>query len=637
MKFPILRRMMMKRAIFSVVMLGIWGMRTYGADLYVPSQYATIQAGINAANDGDTVWVADGIYTGSGNKDLSWSGKHITVRSENGPENCIIDCENSGRGFYLADGQTNSDLILGLTIKNGYVVGEEPVGCGGGIFCYGSSPSVTNCIISGNQASVDGGGIACYNYSSPDITNCIIIGNQAYRNGGGVRCCNYSSPTIKNCIIRGNRTIFYPYNSYGGGIECNHSFPSITNCIITENFTAEDGGGIRCYAGSSPSITNCIIAWNNAGWGGGISSLGSSPSIDYNNLWSNGGGNYYECSAGLHDISTDPQFIGNGDFHLQPTSYCIDAGLNTALGIPEKDKDGNPRIMDGNEDGIAIVDMGAYEFPGDFLQIKQLFPSSGYVGCIVTISGNTSSTETTISIDFGTHLAITSTFSNEYGSFSATFIVNTQPSCTKVITASDEYGNLATTVFKLTGIPRISLEKQGPDQALTKSTITYTLIYKNTGNTELSDVLLIDTLPNGGTITFGIGSLNIEEEGSRTLEYYITELPAETITNRAIIEGRASSPCSEGTTSAIASCSTYIMGPRIELAKLAPIEVLTQSTITYTLIYKNIGTTELSDVFLIDYLPSEEDISFDIGSLNPGEEGSITIDYYITEPASSTI
>jgi|GEM_PF-2393086 len=95
------------------------------ADLYVPSQYTTIQAGIDAANNGNTVWVANGVYTGPGNKDLSWSEKHITVRSENGPANCIIDCQNNGRGFNFNNtGQTNSDLIQGFTIRNGYITGD---------------------------------------------------------------------------------------------------------------------------------------------------------------------------------------------------------------------------------------------------------------------------------------------------------------------------------------------------------------------------------------------------------------------------------------------------------------------------------------------------------------------------------
>ena len=73
--------------------------------LLVPSEYGTIQSAIDDANDWDVIIVADGVYTGEGNRDLDCLGKAITVRSENGPENCIIDCNGikaePHRGFYF--------------------------------------------------------------------------------------------------------------------------------------------------------------------------------------------------------------------------------------------------------------------------------------------------------------------------------------------------------------------------------------------------------------------------------------------------------------------------------------------------------------------------------------------------------
>jgi hypothetical protein len=114
----------------------------YNFDGSIATTTMTIQAGIDVCSDGGTVTCADGTYTGASNKNLSWSGKHITVRSVNGANNCIIDCENQGRGFYFNNtGQNSSDLIYGFTIKNGVANN------GGGIYCDYSSPTITNCTI----------------------------------------------------------------------------------------------------------------------------------------------------------------------------------------------------------------------------------------------------------------------------------------------------------------------------------------------------------------------------------------------------------------------------------------------------------------------------------------------------------
>ena len=72
--------------------------------LLVPKDFPTIQDAMNAADTGDTVLVADGVYTGLGNCGLYFPGAPFTVftvRSENGPENCIIDCQGAGTAFFF--------------------------------------------------------------------------------------------------------------------------------------------------------------------------------------------------------------------------------------------------------------------------------------------------------------------------------------------------------------------------------------------------------------------------------------------------------------------------------------------------------------------------------------------------------
>jgi len=256
------------------------------ATIYVSQEervgaYETIQQAINAAGNGDIVFVADGTYTGEGNTNLTWNGneKHITVKSENGPGKCIIDCTPEvrlvidSRGFsFDGTNQNEADVIDGFTIKNG--IAEY----GGGILCYASSPTITNCIIEKNTAYLGGGGIFCED-SSPTITNCIIKENETENYGGGIACEN-ASPTISDCTIEENETLYA-----GGGIFCFNSSATVSNCIILGNIVYFDGGGFPTRNGeleeafggggifcllSSPTITDCIIKENGAFLGGGI-------------------------------------------------------------------------------------------------------------------------------------------------------------------------------------------------------------------------------------------------------------------------------------------------------------------------------------------------------------------------------
>ena len=83
------------------VCLSLLADEVYSKTIQVPQQQLTIQAAIDLSANGDTVLVADGIYTGLGNVNLDFKGKSITVKSANGAQYCIIDCQkiSSSRGF----------------------------------------------------------------------------------------------------------------------------------------------------------------------------------------------------------------------------------------------------------------------------------------------------------------------------------------------------------------------------------------------------------------------------------------------------------------------------------------------------------------------------------------------------------
>ena len=258
---------------------------------------------------------------------------------------------------------------------------------GGGIDCSGSSVLISDCVISKNitHGSLDGGGISC-SCGSVTIKNCIISENTSHRGarGAGVYCYECTL-LVSHCAFIGNQA----NDSYGGGMYCYNSDPMIGNCIFSGNSsTMRNGGGVYCNH-SNPTFINCTFNGNRAkDFGGGIYGGNSSNPILINSiLWNNTPGEIYVFSSGTPDVSycnirggwegvgnidTDPKFVDadgfddflgteDDDLRLLVGSPCIDAGDNSAA-TTIFDLDGRPRIVDGDGDGAAVVDMGAYEF-----------------------------------------------------------------------------------------------------------------------------------------------------------------------------------------------------------------------------------------------------------------------------------
>ncbi len=306
----------------------------------VPADYPTIQAAINAASvlASDTVLVSNGTYF----ENLSFMGKVVTVTSVNGPQVTIIDGSHAGPVVNFNNGEGAASVIRGFTIQNGYNWG------GSGVTLLGTSPTITGNLFQNNaQESGYYGAAIGGNCASPIIQQNRFQYNTADSQylSGVVSFINSSSPVIIDNVFANN-----PCTAI------NLLLPAGNTPVVINNTLVNNKEGISANAGI---FCNNILFDNALG-------VGSAGAIWQNNLVY-GGQTLYACpdlTGTSGNISADPFFacLPSGDFRLLAGSPCIDGGTNGAPDLPSADFDGNPRVLPGNTNGSAIVDMGAYEF-----------------------------------------------------------------------------------------------------------------------------------------------------------------------------------------------------------------------------------------------------------------------------------
>ncbi len=342
----------------------IWNASDYG--VYCSSSKGTISNNLMYENNKGAVFCGDysemvitgNTITSNFGCGVTSRDSTVTVTNNEISGNCAWDYYQAG-GVMIIGGEAT---VTGNTITANYSMNH---GVGGISFCPTTAGILSNNLISGNNGGSGGGVLVC---GGPDVTvsRNIITGNTATM-GGGIWIENSYARITDNVVARNTGGGIYGYDTVMG---------SIVNNTICDN-TGQ--GGIYLDSCGTPTISNNIIAFNAIGiYAGAFGDCAAEPVLSNNDVYGNTT-NYSNIAPGVQDISADPQFVNrsSADYHLLSLSPCIDTGA--AQGVQSTDVDGNIRPRDGNGDGSAGWDIGAYEYVPDFAIIRRSVPDGTQV------------------------------------------------------------------------------------------------------------------------------------------------------------------------------------------------------------------------------------------------------------------
>lgn len=378
--------------------------------IHVPGDVATISAAVAAARTGDTVLVAPGTY----DENVDFAGKAITVLSSDGPAHTVIDGGTRGSTITFDHQEPPQAVLQGFTIRGGsgspVSVPNDGSGTGGGgIFISGASPTIVGNVVTGAVAD-HGSGIGVFG-GAPVVTGNTVtasfVGADGSIDGEGVYVTGATQLSLVDNAIKGNVVGINAIDSQQISTEGNLLTGNTSTGLMASGlleFTSVDDAFVHNGASTRPgpvqvvpgfggvaSMVNDTIADNGTtalDTGVGVSVRNSvlentsyltpmvncddrvaPPLYSHDVIWTTVAtdrGLGADCAElGTDNVVEDPQFVdpAHGDFSPAAGSPLVDAGA-LEPGLPTTDVLGNPRVVDGNADGVAAVDIGAYERQG---------------------------------------------------------------------------------------------------------------------------------------------------------------------------------------------------------------------------------------------------------------------------------